>query len=279
MSRGTPEPLQDDSSSDWLLKITEEIRRLKQNVEEPEMGEHLISDLADFIPLPEPTTSSDEDYDMLSIVVNDALSGIDVMKKYPNFYARILANGELRTAFLETLELLEQSRSGELVDYSGPEKIDLRFLQQLMSKPTIIKSLQDKWVLTWQRSIEQLQNMFYIASLREGEIYRSDSNLYEENYINILHSQVELDEQDLEIRLDALQSFTTPENLELMLVVFAPEGFDSQFEVTVAWGAYRERAAVDQYGLAKLPSLKTELVFSRSGALIHELDLCLRQID
>lgn len=279
MSRGISKPPQDESSSEWLLNKIEELRRMSQITEQwPETGDHLISDLAHFTPAPQPT-SSDEDYDMLSIIVNDALSGIDVMKKYPNFYARILANEELRTAFLDTLELLEQSRTNELSDYSGPEKIDLSFLQQMMSKPSIRKSIQDKLELTWQRSVEQLQNMFYIASLQTSDAYRSVDSLLEENYINILHSQVEIDEQELEIRLDALQTLTAPENLDMMLVVFAPETFNRQFEVTINWGEYQQSATVNQYGLAKLPPLKTEQVFTDSGELIHGLELSLNQIN
>jgi hypothetical protein len=61
-------------------------------------------------------------------MVNDALIGIDVMKKYPALYSQMLADEELRMAFLDILELLEQSRAGELPKYSGPSITNLDFL-------------------------------------------------------------------------------------------------------------------------------------------------------
>lgn len=279
MSRGTSEPIQDESSSEWLLRTIEALQRLLQEVEDwPKSGDQLLSDLASFTSLP-PNSTSDEDLDMLSIVVNDALSGIDVMKKYPNFYARILVNEELRTAFLETLELLEQSQNNELLEYSGPSTVDLSFLQKIKSQPIIHKSLKDKLVLTWQRTAEQLQNMFFMDSLTTSEVYRSDNYLLEENYINILHSQVDVDEQELEVRMDVLQTVTTPDDLKLMLVIFAPETFNRRFEATVKWGAYQQHAEINEYGLAKLPPLRAEQVFTPSGELIHGLELCLNQIN
>lgn len=68
---------------------------------------------------------------MLSIMVNDALVGIDVMKKYPAFYSRMLVDGELRAAFLDILDLLEQSRTGQLPEFPGSGVINLDFLQQV----------------------------------------------------------------------------------------------------------------------------------------------------
>jgi hypothetical protein len=279
MSRGTPKPLQDASSSEWLLQKIEELRRLLQEVEQwPETGNQLLADLSHFNPLLE-TTPSNEDYEMLSIVVNDALIGIDVIKKYPHFYSRMLVSGELRTAFLDTLELLEQSRAGELPEYSGSTTIDLSFLQEVMSRPTIRKSLKDKWALIWQRSAEQLQNMFYFASLQPSEVYRSGDSYLEESYINILHSQFKIDEQELAVRLDALKTVNAPENLDLMLAIFAPEELGRQFEVTIAWGDYQQTAEVNKYGLAKLPSLRIDQIFAPTGQLIQGLELCLNQVN
>ncbi len=276
MSRGTSEPPQDDSSSDRSSNKIEVLRRLLQEAGQwPEKGDQLLEDLAKFSALPKNTTSSDEDNDMLSIVINDALSGIDIIKKYPNFYSQMLVNKELRTAFLDTLDILEQSRAGELPEYSGPAIIDLSFLQEVTSKPLIRKSLKDKWALIWHRSVEQLQNMFNIGTLQPVEIRRSG---LDESYINILHSQVELDDQELEVRLDASQSIAEPENLDLILAVFAPEEFDRQFEVVISWGDYRQTAEIDKYGLAKLAPLKTNQVINNLGELIHDLELRLNEL-
>jgi hypothetical protein len=81
---------------------------------------------------------------MLSIMVNDALIGIDVMKKYPAFYSRMLVDAELRTAFLDTLELLELSQVGRFPEYSGPDIINLDFMHQVSASPIIRKSCEDE---------------------------------------------------------------------------------------------------------------------------------------
>lgn len=215
---------------------------------------------------------------MLSIVVNDALTGIDVMKKYPAFYARMLVDEELQSAFLDTLELLEQSRAGKLPDYSGPDAINLDFLQQVISKPIIRKSSKDLLELIWQKTADQLQTMFYIASLIPGEVHRSGDSLLDGSYINILHSQIEVDEQEIEIRLDATQTITDPDNLDLLISVVLPEEAPRRFEASIAWGDYRESAEVNKYGLAKFPPLKTSQILTPIGELMHGIEVRLQQV-
>jgi hypothetical protein len=278
MSRGALELEQDDSSSDWLLNKVKALRRLLDvDGEWPVTGDKLLADLAQFNK-PSEATKAVEDNEMLSIVVNDALMGIDIMKKFPGFYSRMLVDEELRATFLDTLELLEQSRAGELPEYLGPANVDLSFLQKVISKPTIRKTLNDKWQMVWKRSVEQLQNMFYIASLQPGELFRSDDSYFEESYINILHSQVEVDERELEVRLDALQTLTEPENLDLMLAIFAPEDVELRLEAKISWGDYQHTAEVNKYGLAKFPPLKRSQVYSASGKLTHGLELQLNEV-
>ena len=277
MSRGTSQP-QSDSSSDWLKKKLTELRhQLLETESWPETGDHLILDLSKLTPSPQ-QDFTDEEYDMLSIVVNDALLGIDVTKKYPAFYARMLADEELQTAFLDTLELLEQSRAGELPDYVEQDAINLDFLQQVISKPLIRKSPRGMLELIWQRTAEQLQNMFYIASLTSGVVHRSGDSMLDGSYINILHSQVEIDDQELEIRLDATQTITDPENLDLLISVSVPELLPRRFEATIAWGEYRESAEVNKYGLAKFPPLKTRQILTAKGELAYGIELRLEEI-
>lgn len=271
---------QDDSSSDWLINKLIDLRRLlRETGTWPETGEQLILDLSRFTNASPRTTSPDEDDEMLSIVVNDALNGIDIMKKYPAFYAQMLIDGELRTAFLDTLEVLEQSRAGELPDYPGPATINLDFLRQVMSRPLIRKSAQEKLELIWKRTVEQLQNMFYIASLQPKEAYRSRALFLDTGPLNILNSHFEVDNQELEVRLDALQTITKPDTLDLMMTVFTAEENTRCFQATLTWGAYQASAEINQYGLAKFPSLKTNQIFSPSGDLLHGLELRLEEID
>jgi hypothetical protein len=216
---------------------------------------------------------------MLSIMVNDALIGIDVMKKYPALYARMLADKQSRTAFLDTLELLEQSRAGELPEYSGPSITNLDFLRQATSKPIIRKTSENKLELVWHRTTSQLQKIFPLVAFHPGEDYRSNDLFLDESPLNLLHSRLEIDEQEFEVRLTAIPAAANPENLNLLLSVFAPEGISYQFEAGIIWGDYRHTVEVTEFGLADFPPLRTTQLFAPSGNLNHDLELHLKQVD
>jgi hypothetical protein len=278
MSRRTPES-PNNPSSEWLKKKLEELRRnLRETGLWPETGDRLLADLSHLINAPDPA-SSEEDLEMLSIVVNDALAGIDIMKKYPAFYARMLVDEELRTAFLDTLELLEESEDDELPEEVKSESFDLEIIKKVMSRPIIIEAAKDKLKLVWRRSAEQLQAMLYINTLKPQELLRSGVYLPEGGHINILHSQVEIDGQELDIRLEASHALNNPGYLNLMIAMIAPEQFTRRFEATIAWGSYRESAVINLFGIAKFPPLRTDQVFSPAGDLIHGLDLRLEQLN
>lgn len=216
---------------------------------------------------------------MLSIMINDALIDIDVMNKYPALYSWILVDAELRTAFLDTLELLEQSKAGELPEYSGPSITNLDFLRQAISRPIIRKTSENKLDLIWRRTAGQLQKIFSIAALQPGEGYRPGDLFLDEGPINLLHSCLEIDEQEFEVRLTAIPAAANPENLNLMLSVFAPEEIVHQFEAAIVWGNYRHTVEMTEFGLASFPPLKTMRLLGPSGDLNHDLDLRLKQVD
>lgn len=278
MSRGTSQP-QDNSSSEWVKLQIENLRRLLQEAKPwPETAELLLNDLSRIATSPH-TTSPDEDYEMLSIVVNDALIGIDVMKKYPAFYARMLVDKELRAAFLDTLELLEESSAEDLSERSEYDVINVDFIYQVMSRPVVQRSAKNKLTLYWHRTAEQLQTMLYINTFRPREVMRSGNYQPGGGYINILQSQVEVEGQELEIRLEAAHELTRPGYLNLMIVLGQSEEMKQRFEATLCWGAYRETAEINQYGIAKFPSLQSDYIFTSSGELTQGLELHLEQIN
>jgi hypothetical protein len=216
---------------------------------------------------------------MLSILVNDALIGIDIMKKYPALYTRMLADEQSRTAFLDILELLQQSRAGELPEYSGPSITNLDFLRQAISRPIIGKTRENKLELIWRRTAGQLQKIFSIVALHPGEGCRPGNLFLDESPIYLLHSRLEIDEQVFVVRLAAISAAANPENLNLMLSVFAPEGISYQFEAAIIWGDYRHTVEVTEFGLAGFPPLKTMQLLGPSGDLNHDLELHLKQVD
>ena len=98
--------------------------------------------------------------DMLSIVVNDALNGVDIAKRYPTFFNRLLHDEELRESFIDAIETVER---GQELPTSLAVNID--FLSALSLKPSFEVVDKESWKIQWKRTIEQLQAIFSPAEL------------------------------------------------------------------------------------------------------------------
>jgi hypothetical protein len=209
---------------------------------------------------------------MLSIVVNDALLGIDVKKKYPVFFAQMLVDADLRRAFLDVLEILEQSQTGQLPEYAGPSILSLDFLLDTIPEPRTKVLENNKWQLAWRRTRCQLQKMFEIASWDVEGAYRYNDMLLDESYFNILRSRAIIEEQELEISVDVSRTFVDPETLNLIVTVFSPTDQITGLTTTIAWGSYLETVEVNHFGLARFPSLKNNQILDDSSKLTHGLE-------
>jgi hypothetical protein len=54
------------------------------------------------------------DEELLSLILDEALKGVDIAARFPNFFQKLLVNTELRKTFLDSLELLEADGNGTL---------------------------------------------------------------------------------------------------------------------------------------------------------------------
>lgn len=82
-------------------------------------------------------TASQTDVEDLSLIIDDALKGVDVAKRYPSVYQKLLGSAELRQAFLDTLDLMEKDQAGKLVPLPKLIKPKLAFLTILPVQPTL----------------------------------------------------------------------------------------------------------------------------------------------
>jgi hypothetical protein len=212
---------------------------------------------------------------MLSIVVNDALNGVDIMKKYPAFYARMLADEDLRNSFLDTLELLEMSRAGELPEYEGPETVNLSFLNKLLSKAALTRLAQGKWRVIWQTPVQQLQKLFDGVLLEPKAVYRNDDLYLEDTHTSLLQGLVEIEEREVEVRVDVSKNEAEPDNYNIMFLVIEPDEGLKGLEATISWGSYQQTVRLNSFGLAKFPPIKRTQLFDQSGKLIHDFECCL----
>src|ERR1051325_4389457 len=72
-----------------------------------------------------------EDEEMLSLIVEEANQGIDISKRYPSFYQKLLNNPDLRQAFLDILDSIEDEDSELPIPWAGGRDVDLSFLSKL----------------------------------------------------------------------------------------------------------------------------------------------------
>lgn len=70
-----------------------------------EAVQRLVADLVEIGAQTQPVL--DVDWELLSIMVDEAANGVDIMRRHPAFYHKLLDNVDLRQAFLDALESLE----------------------------------------------------------------------------------------------------------------------------------------------------------------------------
>jgi hypothetical protein len=92
--------------------LDEELRRLFDSLASPAEIDAILSDLE--LPDQDQEAYCDADCDLLSLMVDEALRGVDIPERYPAFWQKMLANAELHEAFVDCLEVLAASRGGWL---------------------------------------------------------------------------------------------------------------------------------------------------------------------
>ncbi len=201
------------------------------------------------------------DNEMLSLVVDEAIKGIDIAERYPEFYKKLLANASLREAFLDALESIELSEKKELISSTSKSATKLSFLKALEPQP-IIAELDNKWRASWQQTIEQLQ--FIISPTQLAT--RSHSMIYEDPWITILRSEAEIEEVIYTIFLECTLSKNDEEALSPYLNVAvtlgtAPKPSYFPIRSTLHWGTYEEVIEILEEGRAKFPDIPFKVIF------------------
>lgn len=94
--------------------------------------------------------TDESDRDMLSLVVHDALMGVDISQRYPTFWGKMLAAPALYQAFIEALELLEADGRQELTPALPTTVAALTFLQKEPVAQPVTVTAGDNWRITWK---------------------------------------------------------------------------------------------------------------------------------
>jgi hypothetical protein len=242
-----------------------------------EAADHLLRDLSDGAELPDA-----EDEEMLSLLINDALEGVDISARYPALYQRVLAISQLREAFFDALELLEKSRAGELEPMPDGPSEDLKFLQAFAPVEPLQDQLADgRWRLSWHRSRQQMQALFQIFEpFVQLEPYRFDEEL---GVITLLDARWPLESGSIALQLEAWQPAGREELLSLAVVATgAPTGHTPplcELRVGIEWGDFRDTARFDPHGRADLAPLPVATILDDKGMVRADLHLMLEKVE
>jgi hypothetical protein len=243
-----------------------------------EVAGQLLRELSDTGELPD---AGDEE--MLSLLINDALEGIDISARYPALYRRVLAIPQLREAFFDALELLEKSRAGELEPIPGGPSEDLSFLHKFGPVEPLLDQLGGgRWRLSWHKSREQMQEHFELfAPFWRLKPYRFDDEL---GVITLLHAEWPLESEAVTFQLEAWQPAGQEEILSLALVAtdvasLAGARVLMGLQAGIEWGGFRGTADFDQHGRADLPPLPVGMILDANGLVKADLRLTVEKVE
>ncbi len=203
-----------------------------------------------------------EDYEMISLIVEETIKGVDISKRYPTFYQKLLSDSSLRQAFLETLESIEPENKDQPVPLPRIAQAYPAFFSQRPSDPKLEKIGKDNWRVSWQQSIEQLKTIFSPPALAP----RSDLSLFEDQWFMLLRGETKIGTSiytfDLEGTFPEGETEVLSTFLDLAVtleVAGGPRHFPIQ--ATLQWGSYQASLLLSQEGRIRFPNIPFTSVF------------------
>jgi hypothetical protein len=254
----------------------------KQSYQDPrksqEIARRLADDLSQLDAQALPASTADDE--MLSLIVDEASKGVDISKRYPTFYRKLLSNPDLRQAFLNALETLDAEHENRLDPLPESSRHDLTFLSQRTREPILEKFSKTNWRVRWEQTVEQLQMMFSPSQLA----YRNDPSLFEDRWFMLLRGEIVVEglrysfDLDSAIAESGAEALTTFLNLAVTLEVGGPP---SPFPIRaiLEWGAYKESVLISQEGRARFPDIPLVSILDNELKTVKsELNLSLETV-
>ena len=232
----------------------------------PDKADRLIANLGQ---IPQSDLVFDQENEtLLSLVLDDALKGVDISSRYPVFFQQLLNDQDLRQTFLDALEALEAQPSESIVVSHSPQPV-FDFLKAPTAKPIIEFVSPAKWRLIWQAALDQIQSIFFSAAQFEP-VYRSDDYL-EDNWVTLFRDEIEINQAQVNVVLEAVRLLAAPDMLQLQIAVSVTpdpgEMTDRLPDLTahLTWGLYDHSVTITQRGRATFPSLPLSLVLDETN--------------
>ena len=234
-----------------------------------------------------------EDAIILATLISDAMDGVDIAQRYPFFFRCLLADAELRAAFLDAVHILGGGEAAESERLPSPPSRDLSFLNKARPSsvdrpsPDIVVEPAG-WKLRWKRSAEELATLFSLLSPDLDVAFRSISAFPEDETVTVLRGSMTSKEFDLDLTLDATRLAAKPDELQLTLWVLTANDADStnpadaapplafSLIARVKWGNYDEQIEIEGPARYSLPPRPISEIVDESGNVIGELTVSLR---
>jgi hypothetical protein len=122
-----------NGSGEWLSSdsVAQALNYLRQRMEQFSSSPDQVNELLELLrQIEEEASVNKQEHELLSLLLDDALRETDIASRYPIFFKKLLGNEKLREAFLDSLDLLEQTRAKTLKPLPGPASRNLDFLSQ-----------------------------------------------------------------------------------------------------------------------------------------------------
>lgn len=221
-------------------------------------------------------SSRSADLEFLSLFIEDAQHGVDVSRRYPGFYQKLIIDPELRQAFLDILQLMDEDIDHALASIPLPARVNLEFL--FKDRTPLSRSMEKGWKIHWMRTQQELQAIFSPPKLA----YRNSTNFLSDDEFIIFQNDFSIDNFQYSISIAcALGEDMETGLMTHMNIGIIPEGSPSQplLKTILEWGQYKETAIITEAGRISLPPIALEKIFDRDlEKVIFDLELTIEII-
>lgn len=199
----------------------------------------------------------------------------------PAGLARLLADPQLRAAFLDGLQIREQEPSAAL---PGPASGDVSFLASVQRKPSReVAADSGAWKMQWRRPAEEIAGLFSFLAFSPIPTLREAAGFLEDETVTLLRGKVSSRGMELDVTLEATRPAAQPDELQLSLWVLASNqsaarrGEDYTLLATVTWGSYEAQVTITNDGHYPLPPRAIASVVDDSGQSAGDLSVIVQQ--
>ncbi|MCB2160556.1 hypothetical protein KQH40_00560 [bacterium] len=222
-----------NNHQDEINKIVEKIRKDMLSSQEVVPGlAQLLTDLQ----ISTGDVTEDE-IDVIALLVSDVLDGVDIEKRYPSEYKKLLHNYTFQKFFLEALDMQTSIQSNDSESDRLAEKFDLSFLKQ--NKKSAGKDFTNPVKFVWEKTVEELSTLF----TRQKFAYRNHLFADPDAEIVLFREDKQQDEFETMVLL-SVKNNVSEESISVKVLASLKDRLERDLafdiEMSLNWGAYQK---------------------------------------